>query len=141
MTRITICTTLSDAPVNGLAQDPDINIWRTSDDVQVVTAANMTDLGSGGIYYYDFTPVPGEGYMVNIDADPTNSGQTDNKTYCFGFDNETNDIWNDRGLNPSVDKVITENTEGTDYTESVAAPTAITKSVVKSGTTTTIDRS
>jgi hypothetical protein len=47
------------------------------------------------------------------------------------------DVWKDRGLDPDDDKVITEVTAGTNYTE---AATGILKTVTKSGSTTTIDR-
>lgn len=47
------------------------------------------------------------------------------------------EIWKDLGLDPAAPKTITENTPGTDYTESVAG---IVKDVTKSGATTTIDR-
>jgi len=47
-------------------------------------------------------------------------------------------IHNDRGLNLTTDKVITENTLDTDYTEVNAD--GVTKTVIKSGSTTTINR-
>lgn len=141
MTDIVIQTKLSGVAVNGLTDPPEITILRLDTDAVIVNAAAMTDQGTGGLYkFLNFVPVAGINYSFSVDADPNVTGQVDDRNYFGGFDNEQNDIWNDRGLNPSVVKTITENTVGEDYDEAVAAPTAIAKDVTKVGAVTTIDR-
>lgn len=139
MTDIVVTTSLNGTPVNGLATAPNITIWTVAGAVAQASAA-MTDSGVGGKYTYNFTPTAGVHYMFEVDADPLAAGQVDVRYFEGTFDNEQNDIWNDRGLNPTVVKTITEVTLGADYDEAVAAPTAIAKDVTKVGAVTTIDR-
>lgn len=130
--------------VNSLANVPEITIVRIDTDAVVVNAAAMTDQGVGGLYKFSFTSgLQGIKYSFSIDADPTSTGQVDDAFYSGAFDNEIRDIWNDRGLNPSADKTITENVEGSDYDEAVtdAEGPDIAKNVNKTGATTTLDRS
>ena len=140
MTEIVVDVTLSEAPVNGLAVDPEISIIRVDTGALVVTDDAMTDTTVLGKYSYSFTPVAGLDYSFQIDADPSATGQVDLRYFNGAFNNELNDMWNDHSLNPSVPKTITENTEGSDYDEDVASPTAIHKDVVKVAGVTTIDR-
>ena len=140
MTDIAVRLTSSGAPVNGLTDDPEITIQRTDTGAAVVSGSAMTDRTTGGLYTFNFTPVAGLNYSFIIDADPNVTGQVDTRYHEGAFDNEINDLWNDHGLNPSVNKTITENTPDTDYDESVAAPTSIDKSVTVAGAVTTIDR-
>ena len=140
MTDICVRTSLAGVPVNGLAADPEITIQRADTGAAVVTDDAMTDTGTEGLYTYNFTPVAGLEYCFIVDADPSATGQVDVRFFEGAFDNELNDIWNDRGLNPSVPKTITEVTLGEDYDEAVAAPTAIAQDVTKAGLVTTIDR-
>ncbi len=140
MTTLNVTVVLSGAPVNGLVDDPEITI-KINGGATVVTGAAMTDEGSLGAYSYSFTPVAGTDYKFLIDADPNVTGQVDIRYFDGAFNNELNDIWNDRGLNPSVNKTITENVSQSDYDEAVASPTTIDKTVVKVGAVTTINRS
>lgn len=141
MTDIAVRLTSSSVPVNGLTDDPEITIQRLDTGAAVVTDDAMTDSGVEGLYTYNFTPVAGLNYSFIIDADPSVTGQVDKRFHDGSFDNEDNDLWNDHGLNPSVNKTITENTPDTDYDEAVAAPTSIDKSVTVAGSVTTINRS
>lgn len=140
MTTVSVRVTASGVPVNGLTDDPEITINRSDTGAAVVTSAAMTDQGTGGLYTFDFTPVAGLTYSALIDADPNVTGQVDERFYDAPIDNEINDLWNDHGLNPSVNKTITENTPDTDYDEAVASPTSIDKSVTVAGGVTTINR-
>ena len=142
MTDIAIVATLNDAPVNALVDDPEITIVRLDTDAVVVNADTMVDTGAGGIYDYAFTPVAGVPYAISIEADPSATGQTDQNVYTGAIDNEQNDIWRDRGLDPANSKAITEVTVGEDYDEAVggAGEVAIAKDVTKVGAVTTIDR-
>ncbi len=143
MSQIVIQTTLNGTPVNGLANAPLIDIVELATDTLVVTAAAMTDVGVDGFYKFQFTGgAAGVEYAFSVDADPTASGQVDDRYFAHVFDYETRDIWNDRGLNPSQSKTITENTVGADYDEAVTDPTApdIAKDTTKAGSVTTIDR-
>jgi len=141
MTDIVIQTKSGGVAVNGLTDPPEITILRLDTDAVIVNAAAMADQGTGGLYkYLGFTPIAGIPYSFSVDADPNVIDQVDDRNYFGAFDNEQNDIWNDRGLNPGVVKTITEVTLGADYDEAVAAPTAIAKDVTKVGAVTTIDR-
>lgn len=140
MTDIVIQTKSGGVAVNGLADPPEITILRLDTDAVIVNAAAMSDQAAGGLYKFAFTPVAGLQYSFSVDADPNTTDQVDDRNYFGAVDNERNDIWNDRGLNPSVVKTITEVTLGEDYDEAVAAPTAIAKDVTKVGAVTTIDR-
>ena len=140
MTDIAVTLTLAGALQNGLTDDPEITITRLDTDADVVSGAAMSDTGANGKYKFAFTPVAGLSYGFLIDADPSATGQVDVRYHDGAFDNELNDLWNDHGLNPSVNKTITENTPDTDYDESVASPTSIDKSVTVAGSVTTIDR-
>jgi hypothetical protein len=140
MTDIVIQTKSGGVAVNGLADPPEITILRLDTDAVIVNAATMSDQAAGGLYKFAFTPVAGLQYSFSVDADPNVTGQVDDRNYFGAVDNEQNDIWNDRGLNPGVVKTITEVTLGADYDEAVAAPTAIAKDVTKVGAVTTIDR-
>ena len=143
MSDIVIQTTLNDAPVNGLTDAPEIDIIRLDTDTVVVTGAAMSDVGAGGFYKYAFTGgVEGVTYAASIDADPNVTGQVDNRYYSTTFDYEITDLWNDHGLNPAVNKTITENTPTSDYDEAVAPTDApnIDKAVTRTGAVTTINR-
>ena len=144
---VLICATVTNnnVPVNGLADDPEITIRRADTQAIVAGPSGMTDQTSGGNYTFLFTPsVADLAYVFEIDADPLASGQvTANERYFGGcFDDKVDEIWRDRGLDPVNNKTITENTPDTDYTELESGDGAtITKSVVKAGAVTTIDRS
>ena len=143
MSDIAIQTTLNGSPVNGLTDAPEIDIIRLDTDVVVINGAAMSDVAAGGFYKYSFTAgVEGVTYAVSVDADPNATGQVDNRYYSATFDYEITDLWNDHGLNPAVNKTITENTPQTDYDEAVAPTDApnIDKSVIKSGSVTTLNR-
>jgi len=130
-------------PVNGLTDDPEITIRRTDTGAVAAGPSAMTDQGADGLYTFSFTPVAGLEYSFLIDADPlaTNQVRRFERYYDGGFDNELNDLWNDHGLNPAIDKTITENTPGSDYDEQVLAPTSIDKAVTRVASVTTINRS
>lgn len=143
MTDIVIQTKLNGVIVNGLTDPPEITIFRVSDNNLEVNAAAMSDVTDGGLYKFSFTShSPGEKFMFSVDADPSATGQTDDRFYSGVFDNEVRDIWNDRGLNPAQSKTITEVTEGEDYDEAVtdAEGPNIAKDTTKVGAVTTIDR-
>lgn len=145
MTDIVIQTKASGVAVNGLTDDPEITILRLDTDAVVVNAAAMSDQAAGGLYKFAFTTgLPGIKYSFTVDADPSVTGQVDDRNYFGAFDNEVRDLWNDHGLNPDVgeEKTITENTEGSDYDEAVtdADGPDIAKSVVKVGAVTTLNR-
>lgn len=141
MTDIAVTLTNAGALVNGLTDDPEITITRLDTDVDVVSGAAMSDTGANGKYKFAFTPVAGVAYSFLIDADPSATGQVDVRYHDGGFDNELNDLWNDHGLNPSVNKTITEVVADVDYDEAVAAPVAVNKDVTVAGNVTTINRS
>ena len=142
MTDIAVTVTSAGAPANGLTDDPEITITRLDTDVDVVSGAAMTDTGSNGKYKFAFTPVAGIQYSFLIDADPSATGQVDVRYFDGSFDNEQNDMWNDRGLNPSVPKTVDDNgvADDADIDEDVAAPTSIHKDVLTVGNVTTISR-
>ena len=143
MPQIVIQTKLNGVAVNGLTDDPEITILRLDTDAVVVNAAAMTDQGAGGLYRFDFsTGLAGIEYSFSVDADPNVTGQVDDRNYFGAFDNEQRDIWNDRGLNPTSSKTITEVTVDADYDEAVtdAAGPDIAKDTTKAGAVTTIDR-
>ena len=143
---IEICVRVTDnsVPANGLADDPEITIVRTDTQAVVAGPAAMTDQGIGGLYSFNYTPtVPDLKYAFNIDADPNVTGQVTAFERFYGgcFDDQLDEVWRDRGLDPVVNKTITENVVGEDYTELEAGDGAtITKSVVKAGGVTTINR-
>lgn len=134
----------TNGPVNGLADDPEITILRSDTGAVVQAATAMTDLGAGGWYRFTFTPsIAGLGYAAEIDADPLATGQVGNGQRYYGaaFDDQQDEMWRDRGLDPANDKTVTENTPETDYTELEAgAGAAIQKDLVKVGAVTTITR-
>lgn len=142
MTDIVVQTTLGGVAVNGLVDDPEITILRVDTDAVVVNADTMSDQAACGLYKYAFTPIQGIEYSFCIDADPNATGQVDTRTYGGAFNNELNDIWRDRGLDPVNPKTITENTVGEDYDEAVggAGEVPIAKDTTKIGSVTTIDR-
>ena len=143
MTDIVIQVTLNGEATNALADTPEMTIIRLDTDAIVVNADGMNDVGNGGLYSYQFTGgIAGVRYGFSADADPNETGQTDVRFYGGAFDNEVRDIWNDRGLNPSQSKTITEVTEGEDYDEAVTDPDGpnIAKDTTKVGAVTTIDR-
>ncbi len=138
-----ISVTLTDSGgnlANGLTDDPVIDVRRLDTGAFVVTNDPMVDSGSNGLYTYDFTPVAGLSYQFLIDADPNVTGQVEVRYHDGSFDNEVTDIWNDRGLNPSVVKTITEITQGEDYDSAVASPTPVNKDITRISNITTIDR-
>lgn len=145
MTDIVVQTTLNGVPVNGLTDPPEITILRGDTDAAVVSAAAMSDQGAGGLYKFDFTlAVAGLFYSYSIDADPNATGQVDVRTYGGSFDTELNDIWRDRGLDPSNAKTVDDNgvADDADIDEVVAAGdgAAIQKDVITVGSVTTITR-
>lgn len=145
MTDIVIQTKLNGVAVNGLTDDPEITILRLDTDAAVVSGVAMSDQAAGGLYKFAFTAgVVGVKYSFSVDADPSVTGQVDDRYYVGAFDNEIRDLWNDHGLNPAAgeEKTITENTEGSDYDEAVTDSDGpdIAKSVVKAGTVTTLNR-
>lgn len=137
MVDIVVRVMNGNVPAPGLADDPEITIRRTDTGAVVLASGAMTDRGDG-LYTRAFVPVRGLAYGFVIDADPNVTGQVPSSTrhYDGAFDSELDDIWNDRGLNPSVDKTITENIPGAKYTEAAGA---VTKSITKVGVVTTID--
>lgn len=145
MTDICVRTTLNDLPVNGLTDDPEITIQRADTGAAVVTDSAMTDSGIEGLYTFNFTPVAGLHYCFIIDADPNASGQVDRRFFDGSFDNEQNDVWRDRGLDPGSPKTVDDNasTDDEDIDEDVAAAggdPSIHKDVLTVGTVTTITR-
>jgi len=143
MSTIVIQTTKNGIPINALGDEPEISIVRLDTDVEVVSDDLMDDVGSNGFYKYDFAGgVEGVTYAASIDAAPSADGQTDVRFYSATFDYEITDLWNDHGLNPAVNKTITENVPQTDYDEAVAPTDApnIDKAVIKAGAVTTINR-
>ena len=141
MTDIAVTLTLNGQLVNGVAVIPVITIRRVDTGAAAVTNDPMTDTGSNGLYTYNFVPTAGLNYHFLIDADPSATNQVDVRYHDGSFDNERNDMWNDQGLNPGVNRIITENAEGTDYDSAVASPTPVNKSITTTGQVTTVDRS
>lgn len=143
MTQIVIQTKLNGVAVNGLADDPEITIVRLDTDAVVVNAAAMTDQGVGGLYRFLFTPLRGIEYSFSIDADPNVNDQVDDRNYFGAFENEQNDTWRDRGLDPGTPKTVDDNgvADDADIDEDIAAGTgepAIHKDVLTAGNVTTI---
>ncbi len=141
---ITVQVFDANGPINGLTDDPVIEIRRGDTGAVVVASTAMTDLGAGGFYRFVFTPtVPALDYAADIDADPLASGQVPAGKRYYGavFDDQQDELWRDRGLDPANPKTATENTQGSDYTEAVPAGGApITKQSVKVGAVTTQTR-
>lgn len=131
-------------PVNGLADDPEITVRRGDTGAIVAGPANMTDLGGGGFYRFVFVPaIAALDYAADIDADPLVTGQVPNgkRYYAAAFDDQRDELWRDRGLDPNNVKLTTENTPKTDYNEDVATGGApIAKRSVKVGAVTTTTR-
>lgn len=144
MTDIVIQTTLAGVAVNGLASAPEVTIRRLSDDVAVVSGSAMSDQGAGGLYKFAFVPVAGLRYSFSVDADPSATGQVDNRNYAGAFDNEVNDMWRDQSLDPADSKTVDDNgvADDADIDEDVGAGSgpAIHKDVLTVGTVTTITR-
>ncbi len=141
MTDITVTLTLNGQLVNGVTDTPVIDIRRVDTGAFVVTNDPMVDTGSNGLYTYNFVPTAGLNYHFLIDADLNQTNQVDVRYHDGSFDNEQNDMWNDQGLNPSVNRTITENAEGVDYDSAVASPTPVNKSITTTGQVTTVNRS
>lgn len=141
---VTVQVFNASGPINGLADDPEITVRRGDTGAVVAGPSNMTDLGGGGFYRFVFTPsIAGLDYAADIDADPNVTGQVPdgNRYYASAFDDQQDEIWRDRGLDPANDKSVTENTAETDYTELEAgAGATIQKDLVKVGAVTTITR-
>ena len=87
MNVISVHLLASNAPVNGLTDDPEITIMR-EDGTEDVADAAMTDRGTRGKYSYAFTPTNGERYSFLIDADPNNTGQLDVRYWSGAFDGD-----------------------------------------------------
>lgn len=143
MTDIVIQTKSSGVAVNGLTDPPEITILRLDTDAVVVNAAAMSDQAVGGLYKFAFTPLRGVQYSFSVDADPNVTGQVDDRNYFGGFDNEQNDSWRDRGLDPAQAKTVDDNgvADDEDIDEDVAAGVndpAIHKDVITVGNVTTI---
>ena len=130
------------SPAPGLAAAPEITVRRETGAV-VLGPVAMSDIG-GGWYRSVFTPsLSNLDYSAEVDADPGATGQVTagERYYSVAFDDELDEIWRDRGLDPSQDKTVTENVEGTDYTEAeLGAGAGITKQAVKVGSVTTQTR-
>jgi len=141
---ITVQVYNGSGPVNGLADDPEITIRRGDTGAIVAGPSAMTDLGGGGFYRFQFTPsIASLDYAASIDADPSVTGQVPdgNRYYASAFDDQRDELWRDRGLDPANPKTVTENVAASDYTESVPAGGApITKDDVKVGAVTTQTR-
>lgn len=131
-------------PVNGLADDPEITIRRIDTGAIVIAAAAMTDLGGGGGYRAIFSPtIAGLAYFADIDADPNVTAQVPpgNRYYASGFDDELDELYRMRGLDPANPATATENVPKLDYTERVPLGGApITLQSVKVGAITTRTR-
>ncbi len=145
MTDIVIQTKSGGVAVNGLTDDPEITILRLDTDAVVVNAAAMTDQAVGGLYKFAFTPVAGLQYSFFIDADPNATDQVDDRNYFGALDNEQNDQWRDRGLDPANPKTVDDNgvPDDEDIDEDVPAGTndpLIHKDTVTVGNVTTITR-
>ena len=147
MATIRATITVSGTPTNGLTDDPEITIRRLDTGAAVVTGSPMTDEGADGLYTFDFTPVAGLLYSFLIDADPNANGNVPSfeRYYDGAFDNEVNDMWRDRALDPSFAKTIDDNgvADDADIDEDVAAggnSPAIHKDVLTVGNVTTATR-
>lgn len=145
MTQVVIQTKLNGVAVNGLTDPPEITILRLDTDAAVVSGAAMTDQGAGGLYRFTFAPVAGLEYSFSVDADPNVTGQVDDRNYFGAIDNEQNDIWRDRGLDPGSAKTVDDNgvPDDADIDEDVAADAdspLIHKDVLTVGDVTTITR-
>lgn len=143
MSDICVRVTSSGAPANGLTDDPEITIERADTGAAVVSGAAMTDQGANGLYTFAFTPTRGLNYCFIIDADPNDTGQTDRRYYDGAFNNEGNDVWRDRGLDPASPKTVDDNgvADDADIDEDVAASgndPLIHKDTVTVGNVTTI---
>lgn len=111
MTDIIITTTLSRVPVNSLAVLPNITIWETDGTVAQASTA-MTDSGVGGKHIYTFSGAVGVDYMFEVDADPSVTGQVDDRYFGGSFNRELNDVYTRLGLN--LADPITDTTAGID---------------------------
>ena len=145
MTQIVLQVKNGGVAVNGLVDDPEITIIRLDTDAVVVNAAAMTDQGAGGLYRFSFTPVAGLEYSFAIDADPNATDQVDERNAFGAIDNEQNDIWRDRGLDPAQAKTVDDNNVpgNADIDEDVLASGSsplIHKDVLTAGDVTTITR-
>ena len=145
MSDIVIQTKSGGVAVNGLTDPPEITILRLDTDAVVVNAAAMSDQGAGGLYKFAFTPTAGLQYSFSIDADPNATDQVDDRNYFGAIDNEQNDVWRDRGLDPSNPKTVDDNgiADDADIDEDVAAGTndpLIHKDTLTVGNVTTITR-
>ena len=137
MTDIAVTTTLAGALVNGLTDPPEITITRLDTDADVVSGSAMSDTGANGKYKFVFTPLAGIAYSFLIDSDPNATSQTDIRYFDGAFNGKLDEMWQDRGLDPSNPKTITEVSVAIDYDEDIGT---IHKDVVKTGSTTTITR-
>lgn len=131
-------------PINALADDPEIEILRADTGAVVQAAIAMTDLGSGGLYRFTFTPtVANLSYAFSIDADPNVTSQVPDATRFYGgaFDDELDELYRIRGMD-GPNKTTTENTAESDYTEQENGNGApIQLDHVKVGGVTTVTRS
>lgn len=87
MAEIAVHLLAANAPVNGLADDPEITIQDAAG-TEVVADAAMTDRGTRGLYTYTFAAVAGTRYSFLIDADPNNTGQVDVRYWAAAFDSD-----------------------------------------------------
>ena len=142
MTDIAVHVTNNGAPVNALADPPEITIQRVDTGAEVVADSAMTDRTTRGLYTFSFTNVAGLRYSFLIDADPNATGQVDKRFFSGAFDNELNDVWRDQGLDPSNAKTVDDNNvpDDADIDEDVAGGTTIHKDVLTVGSVTTITR-
>jgi hypothetical protein len=145
MTDIVIQTKSGGVAVNGLTDPPEITILRLDTDVAVVTGAAMSDQAAGGLYKFAFLPIAGVHYSFSVDADPNVIDQVDDRSYFGAFNNESNDVWRDRGLDPGTAKTVDDNgiADDADIDEDVAADAdspAIHKDVLTAGNVTTVTR-
>lgn len=135
--------TVNGVPTNGLADDPEIEIVRTDTGAVVQAAIAMTDLATGGLYHFVFTPaVPNLAYAFSIDKDPNVTNQVrPGERFAWGqFDDELDELYRIRGLD-GPNKTVDENAADTDYDEIETGNGAdITLSHVKVAGQTTVTR-
>ena len=86
MTDISVNVTNKAAPINGLANAPQITIRRNDTGAVAAGPSAMTDRTADGLYTFNFTPISGIDYSFLIDADPTATKQvTKQERYYNGI--------------------------------------------------------
>lgn len=92
MAEISVNLLASNAPVNGLANVPEITIQRNDTGAEVVADSAMTDGTTRGLYTFSFAEDPLLHYSFLIDADPTAIGQVDVRYWRGSFDGQAEQI-------------------------------------------------